>query len=172
MAKVAGTSRSSAPAEPADASAGTLEVTCRVAVGDELATHHAIRHRVFVEEQAIFEGSDLDEHDADPRTIHVLALFGSVAGGAVRLYPVADDGTWKGDRLAVLPESRRHGLGAPLVRFAVLTARRRGGRRMIAYVQRSNVRFFERLGWERVGQPVEYVGLPHQRMEIDLTRAR
>jgi putative N-acetyltransferase (TIGR04045 family) len=171
MARTAATSRSSAPAEAAGTEAGRRAITCRVATDPhELATHHEIRHRVFVEEQGIFEHSDRDEHDDDPNVVHVLALFGSVAGGAVRLYPVTEDGDWKGDRLAVLAAYRRHGLGAPLVRFAVRTARQRGGRRMIAHIQPSNVRFFERLGWERVGEPIDYVGLPHQQMEIDLTR--
>jgi hypothetical protein len=41
---------------------------------------------------------------------------------------------------------------------------------MIAHIQPSNVNFFERLGWERVGEPMEYVGHPHQVMAIDLRR--
>ena len=32
----------------------------------------------------------------------------------------------------------------------------------------ANVRFFERLGWCRRGEPELYVGLPHQLMSIDL----
>jgi putative N-acetyltransferase (TIGR04045 family) len=95
-----------------------------------------------------------------------------VAGGAVRLYPLDDVGEWKGDRLAVLPEFRKHGLGAPLVRFAVRTAGELGGRRMIAHIQPPNVRFFERLGWERVGEPMVYVGHPHQLMAIGLSPGR
>ena len=64
----------------------------------------------------------------------------------MRLYPLGD-GLWKGDRLAVLPTARVHRLGAALVHFAVATAGSLGGSRMVAQVQVSNVRFFERLGW-------------------------
>ena len=146
-----------------------LPVTCRAAeTTEELGIHFAIREAVFVTEQGFFEGSDRDGHDQDPATVHVLGLFGHVAGGAVRLYPLDEEGLWKGDRLAVLPEFRQRGLGTPLVRFAVKTAGDRDGRLMIAHVQPQNVEYFLRLGWHAVGEPEEFVGRIHQRMEIGL----
>ena len=135
---------------------------------DERAIHFAIREAVFVEEQGFFDGSDHDTRDDDPSTIHVLALCGRVAGGAVRLYPLEEPGLWKGDRLAVLPDFRRRALGAPLVRYAVRTAGEAGGRRMIAHIQPRNVLFFERLGWQPVGEPGAFVGRIHQQMAIEL----
>jgi putative N-acetyltransferase (TIGR04045 family) len=151
----------------------TTRLTCRV-VGDadERATHAAIRASVFVTEQRIFTGSDADAHDDDPATVHVLGFVDDLPAGAVRLYPVdrrSDGGLWKGDRLAVLPAWRSSGLGAPLVRFAVAEAGARGGTEMIAMVQVPNVRFFVRLGWTPVGEPQNYVGLPHQQMRINLS---
>jgi len=128
----------------------------------------AIGHAVFVEEQGLFAGSDRDEHDQDPATLHVLGYWAGEAAGAVRLYPLAEPGRWKGDRLAVLSAFRRHGIGAPLVRFAVGTASRLGGFVMVAQIQPANVPFFERLGWYRLGDPGPYVGRLHQQMAIDL----
>ena len=164
-----------------------LHVACRAARDpEELSLHHEIRRRVFVEEQAVFDGCDEDHHDDDAATVRILGLCGDVAGGAVRCYPLTEmltgiptgggaagvvepgAGLWKGDRLAVLPSFRRNGLGAPLVRFAVRTAAEAGGRQMIAHIQPSNVGFFEHLGWYTVGGPVSYVGRPHQTMAIDL----
>lgn len=145
------------------------EILCRAATGpSETALHHSIRQAVFVDEQAVFTGSDRDAHDDSAATIKVLALAGGEAGGAVRLYPL-EPGIWKGDRLAVLPAFRAWNLGGPLVRFAVDTAAALGGVEMLAHVQTANVRFFERLGWCRRGEPELYVGLPHQLMSIDLT---
>jgi putative N-acetyltransferase (TIGR04045 family) len=143
---------------------------CRVAAtADEVAAHHAVRHRVFVEEQRIFVDTDRDGNDAGPRTIHVVGLVDRVIGGAVRLYPIdGGSGRWQGDRLAVLPEYRAHGLGAPLVRYAVRTASERGGLVMVAHIQLPNVAFFTRLGWRRDGHVETYAGLPHQPMAIDL----
>ena len=149
-----------------------LPVTCRVVEDrDELAIHFAIREPVFVTEQGFFEETDRDAHDDDPAAVHVLGLFGHVAGGAVRLYPL-EPGLWQGDRLAVLAPFRAWNLGGPLVRFAVDTAAALGGTEMVAHVQAANVRFFERLGWVRRGEPEVYVGLPHQSMAIDLSMAQ
>ena len=145
------------------------EILCRPVAGpDEAAVHHRIRHEVFVLEQEVFAVSDGDAHDGSPSTVKVLAWAGGEAGGAVRLYPL-EPGIWQGDRLAVLAPFRAWNLGAALVRFAVDTAAALGGVEMVAHVQTGNVRFFERLGWRRRGEPEPYVGLPHQLMAIDLT---
>ena len=144
------------------------EILCRPAAGpDEEALHHRIRHEVFVLEQGVFAGSDLDAHDASDATIKVLAWAGDQLAGAVRLYPL-EPGSWQGDRLAVLPAFRAWNIGGPLVRFAVETAAVLGGVEMVAHVQTANVRFFERLGWCTRGEAEIYVGLPHQLMSIDL----
>ena len=153
------------------AAPGREPVSCVVAADPaELAIHFRIREEIFVREQALFGESDRDEHDASPDAVHVLALNGATAGGTVRLYPLEEEGLWKGDRLAVLRGFRTYGLGEQLVRFAVRTAGERGGRLMIAQVQPANVRFFEHLGWSKVGEPSEYVGTPHQKMAIPLGR--
>jgi putative N-acetyltransferase (TIGR04045 family) len=146
-------------------------LSCRVVDHvSEFALHHLVRHQVFVAEQGIFAGTDIDAHDGEATTIRVLGFAGPVAAGAVRLYPLEPTAElWQGDRLAVLPVVRAHGLGMPLVRFAVATAARLGGREMQAHIQPANVRFFERLGWECRGPVEVYVGLPHQPMAIDLT---
>jgi len=146
------------------------ELVCRaVTHGPERAAHHAIRRAVFVEEQAVFAGDDDDARDALPTTVHVLGLVDGVPAGTVRFYPLdAKPGLWKGDRLAVLPEFRYAGIGRPLVRFAVATAGRLGGSRMVAQIQPANVRFFTALGWTALGAPADYLGILHQQMSIEL----
>jgi putative N-acetyltransferase (TIGR04045 family) len=149
------------------------EVRCGPAIGEQLlADHFRIRRAVFVEEQCLFQGSDRDVHDEDPDVVHVLATVGSLPVGTVRIFPLdARRELWQGDRLAVLPEHRVHGAGAPLVRFAVAWARAQGGRQMVAHIQLPNVLFFRRLGWS-LGGPVEtYLGVEHQPMAIDLSGA-
>lgn len=130
-----------------------------------------IRTEVFVREQGLFEVTDRDAHDDEPLTLHVLALCGPEVAGTVRLYPLGEPGLWKGDRLAVLPRFRRHGVGAPLVRFAVRTAGALGGSEMVAQIQLANVDYFERLGWRRLGEVADYCGRPHQQMVIRLSAA-
>ena len=151
------------PAEPA---AGRR---CRIATtAQDLASHFEIRHRVFVQEQAIFTGTDRDERDDDPATLAVIGLVDGSVCGAVRIYPLDEHGLWKGDRLAVAAGRRAALLGAALVRFAVHTGGELGGTRMVAMVQAPNVHFFEWLGWVAEGPPRDYHGVPHVPVAIGL----
>lgn len=146
-------------------------VDVRVALDEaDVAAHHEVRRAVFVREQAIFAGDDRDPWD--DHAVKVVASAGGRVLGAVRLYPLDEAGLWKGDRLAVLPEGRRLRIGAPLVRFAVATAGRRGGSRMIALIQARNVPFFAHLGWSTLGDATDYRGASHQEMTIALAGAQ
>ena len=173
-------SRSSATASlPGRSSQTPKPLTCdAVATEAERCAHFRIRHQVFVIEQGLFGGSyggvggtgdDTDVHDDDPAAIHVIGRADETICGTVRLYPLEVPGRWKGDRLAVLADYRHIGLGAPLVRFAVRSAGLLGGQEMEAFIQPVNVAFFRWLGWRPAGGLVDYAGIPHQRMLIDLT---
>jgi putative N-acetyltransferase (TIGR04045 family) len=154
------------------ASHGTAIVCRPVASAEELAAHLRIRRQIFVDVQGIFAGDDRDEHDDDPATIHVAGMVDGEIVGAVRLYPLggaSPPGLWQGDRLAVIPQARALQLGADLVRCAVALAGAAGGHRMLALVQSQNVRFFERLGWQRDGAPAVHHGIEHQPMAIRLS---
>ena len=149
-------------------------VECRpAATPEELETHYRIRHEVFVNEQDLFDGTDRDAYDDAPDVVHVLAFLNDEPVGTVRLFPLdRADRLWQGDRLAVIRSARIHGLGRPLVRFAVATAGKAGGREMVAHIQLQNVALFERLGWHKYGEIETYVGVAHQPMAIDLQAAR
>ena len=169
-------SRSSAtaslPGRSALTAAGTVLLTCgAVATEAERCAHFRIRQQVFAIEQGLFGGSggdDTDDRDEDPETIHVIGRADETICGTVRLYPLAAPGRWKGDRLAVLADYRHLGLGTPLVRFAVRSAGLLGGQEMEAFIQPVNVAFFRWLGWRSAGGLVDYAGIPHQCMLIDL----
>ena len=162
------------PAAPARVRPGVPStghaVACRRAQSaSEREEHLAIRHQVFVEEQGVFTESDLDLRDAEETTVAVLGYADGIAVGTVRLFPLDPArGRWQGDRLAVMSAYRTHGVGAPLVQYAVATAGARGGRTMVAHIQLDNVAFFRRLGWAPMDQPEMYAGRPHQPMCIDL----
>jgi putative N-acetyltransferase (TIGR04045 family) len=137
---------------------------------EELDEYFRLRHAVFVEEQKIFSGTDVDERDRG--AIHIIALKGpdGVMVGGVRCY-TAGGGTWYGGRLTAASGYRNGRVGSGLVRFAVETVKSRGCREFLAYVQPRNVNFFKRLDWKPVGEPVEYEGITHQLMEADLGSA-
>jgi putative N-acetyltransferase (TIGR04045 family) len=149
------------------------EIVCRVArTPQELAEHLRIRRAIFVDAHGLFEADDRDQHDEREDTVHVVAMTPAGCVGAVRLYPVDADGDWKGDRLAVMPTARAHHVGPSLVRCAVAIGGARGGRRMLAYVQRPVVEFFEHLGWMPVGDVFPYCGVDHRQMSIPLRSGR
>lgn len=138
---------------------------------DELEQYFQLRRQIFVEEQKIFEETDVDEFDTNPahEAIHIIAIKesdGEMVGG-VRCYK-KENNTWFGGRLSAAQDHRKGKVGAGLVKFAVKTIKTTDCKTFLAYVQPKNVRFFERLGWSKVGDLEIYQGQPHQLMEANL----
>ncbi|CAN5494058.1 GNAT family N-acetyltransferase [soil metagenome] len=162
-------------------------VVVRAEARADLEAYHRLRREVFVAEQGLFDTSDHDDHDDDPRTIVLVArsLDGEILGG-VRLHPAPavlhgrDLGWWRGSRLVVAQDARMLlGVGAALIRAACATAEAIGALRFDATVQAPNAKLFGRLGWvprERVylhGQPHVLVDWPIARVQrlADATKA-
>ncbi len=144
------------------------EFTFKIAeTAKELEEYFRLRSEVFVQEQKIFPETDVDQYDRD--AVHIVAIDKStgMVVGVVRCYKKEED-TWFGGRLGAAPAYRNGQVGASLVRLAVKTAKSNGCKKFLAYIQSQNVKFFERLDWKTVGEPVIYQGLPHQLMEADL----
>jgi putative N-acetyltransferase (TIGR04045 family) len=138
-----------------------------------LAAYRALRVRVFVDEQGLFDRDDRDGRDEDPRTVVLVARdrTGTVVGG-VRLGPVDGDdlGWWTGSRLAVDRTARGiQGVGAALVRAACAWAENAGVLRFDATVQARNEVLFRRLGWESI-RPSTVAGTPHVLMRWPIGR--
>ena len=133
----------------------------------DLRTYYKLREDIFVREQGIFSGTDIDEHDETAVHIAAIEKQGEKMVGGVRCYNL-EGNTWVGGRLSAAAGYRNGVVGRYLVKFAVETVKARGCERFIAYVQPQNVRFFERLGWKRSGKPLIYHERPHQLMEAEL----
>lgn len=142
----------------------------------QIAAYRRLRRDVFVHEQALFAGSDMDSRDVDERTVVLVARTadGTVVGG-VRLGPVDDGpdiGWWQGGRLVVAPDARSvRNVGAALVRAACARAEGEGVLRFEASVQARNEVFFARLGWQRVRRTV-VADSPHVLMRWPIGRIR
>jgi putative N-acetyltransferase (TIGR04045 family) len=143
--------------------------------------HHGywrLRRSVFSVEQGLFVGTDRDKYDDFAFPIvavsQVLGMPDDVVG-AVRIYPVPEDGScitgtkvWFGGRLAVSRPYRRHGrVGRALINTAVGTARGLGCEEFLASVQQANISYFERAGFELLGESTAY-GKPHGLMRARL----
>lgn len=143
-------------------------LVCRPAASEaELTEYYAIRKQTFVDEQGLFDESDVEPVDADPRTLHIVAICepaGEIVG-VVRCCPGEDD-TWFGGRLTVVAAYRASRLlvGQALVRTAEELVRERRVRVFVGHIQIPIVGFFEHLGWRKVGDPDVFAGIPHQLM--------
>ncbi|MFD4509093.1 MSMEG_0567/sll0787 family protein [Streptomyces sp. NPDC058457] len=140
----------------------------------DMTAYRRLRREVFVYEQRLFAGHDLDDRDADPRTVVLVARDpdGTVVGG-VRLGPVTDGpdiGWWAGGRLVVASGARGpQGIGGALVRAACARAESEGALRFDATVQTRNEPLFRRLGWQRV-RSVTVADTPHVLMRRPIGR--
>ena len=136
----------------------------------QLAGYRELRRAIFAEEQGLFEGSDIDEHDQHALPIVAHSQIAGMADrvvGVVRIYR-SEPGTWYGGRLGVRKEYRRFGaIGAALISSACSTAHALGCQRFLATVQDGNVRYFERHHF-RVLRALDLLGRPHQLMQADL----
>lgn len=131
----------------------------------DLASCHALRHRVFVEEQGVTEAEDRD--GLDGQAIHLLALDGDRPIGTARILIHGDTG--KIGRVAVLPEARGKGVGEALMRAALDELRGVPGLRRAALgAQTHALGFYEALGFVATGPVYDDAGIPHRDMYLDL----
>lgn len=133
----------------------------------EIADYFALRHAIFVEEQGVFQGHDLDDWDAIADPIIAIAPETNQVVGVVRIYET-EPGLWYGGRLGTHADYRKGWqIGKGLIYKAVTTANTRGCHQFLATVQLQNVRFFQRLHWQSL-QEIRICDRPHHLMEADL----
>jgi len=106
--------------------------------------------------------------DDDPHSSHLAAVAGDRVLGYARLIEQGDVAQIR--HVAVLPEERSAGLGTVLMAALVADARRRGLMQVWLNSRMPAVRFYERLGFRRVGETfyTPVVHLEHVRMELPL----
>ncbi|MBX0285139.1 GNAT family N-acetyltransferase [Halomicroarcula sp. F28] len=128
---------------------------------DTIEMAHAVRRRVFIEEQGVDEALEMDGRD-DAAT-HVVLTDGSDPVATAR-FRFADPSTAKIERLAVLPDSRGQGLGSRVMDAAESAAVDGGATVAVLHAQVSVRGFYRELGYEPVGEQFEEAGIPHVEM--------
>lgn len=121
----------------------------------------AVRREVFIDEQGVPEGRELDGRDDE--SVHFVAYDDGAAVGAARLREY-EAGTAKAERVAVLADHREAGIGRALMDRLEETARERGYGQLLLYAQVPVVGFYERLGYEVTSGEFEDAGIPHREM--------
>ncbi len=139
-----------------------MSLTLRVAETEtDIAACMALRWTVFVEEQGVPEADELDGTDVG--CTHVIAIEAGQAVGAARFK--VDDDVAKIGRVCVAQEQRGAGTGAAMIRFICDIC---GASKARLGAQVAAMRFYQRLGFEPVGDVFMDAGIPHQDMERDL----
>jgi predicted GNAT family N-acyltransferase len=127
----------------------------------------ALRHRVFVEEQAVPVDHERDE--LDDGATHAVARdrAGRVVGtGRLVVSPAAPGGGAVGriGRMAVAPEARGEGVGAALLAVLEAAAGLAGCRQVDVHAQVQAAGFYRRAGYLDQGEPFEEAGIAHVAM--------
>lgn len=149
------------PDDPLPVVGAPLQVVRLLGDDPRLADCFAIRHVVFVVEQAVPE--DLEVDGLDGACVHFLALVGGRAVGAARLR-VPDPEWGKAERVAVLAELRGAGVGRRLMEALEAEAAARGLSEVHLSAQEQAISFYIGLGYVGVGEPFEEAGIPHLSM--------
>jgi len=142
------------------------KLTCRfISSTEELEEAFNIRRRVFVEQQGIPEEIELDEYDRVAR--HIIVKDGDKAIATARVqFP--EKGIAKIERMAVLKEFRRRGIGSNIILFLSEEFKERKVEQVVLHAQYAVVDFYRSCGFKETGEPFIEAGIRHIKMEKHL----
>jgi predicted GNAT family N-acyltransferase len=121
-----------------------------------------LRFAIFVGEQNVPAGIELDDQDAN--CVHAVAFdVDGKAIGTGRLLPDGHIG-----RMAVVQEWRRRGIGAEILEALTSEARKRGHAEVVLSAQLQAAEFYREQGFVAQGKVYEEAGILHQKMHKKL----
>jgi predicted GNAT family N-acyltransferase len=128
---------------------------------DCLVAINQIRTKVFQEEQGV--SAELEFDGLDANATHFLAQINGIAVGTARIRELDAD-TVKIERLAVLPNYRKQGIGKQLMISALSAIAQRGKFLVIVHAQEYIAQLYQQLGFEIVGEKFNEAGISHVKM--------
>ncbi|MBE9010865.1 GNAT family N-acetyltransferase [Pseudanabaenaceae cyanobacterium LEGE 13415] len=121
----------------------------------------AIRTSVFQDEQGVDSALEFD--GLDESATHFLAYEGDRAIGTARVR-FLDVHTAKLERVAVLADRRKYGIGRKIVETALEFLANKNISDLRIHAQISVVAFYQKLGFVAEGEPFDEAGIPHIKM--------
>ena len=119
-----------------------------------------IRDRVFIQEQAVPRHIEVDGKDSE--CIHFLIFNESVPIGTAR---IKMDG--KIERVSILKNHRRKGLGYQLMKFIINNAQEKGLERIYLHSQMDSIEFYKSLKFIQKGEAFKEAGIDHVLMVLE-----
>ncbi|KAG9306931.1 hypothetical protein G9A89_004030 [Geosiphon pyriformis] len=142
----------------------------RVMSDEDREKYYKVRFEIFVNEQKCSPDGEIDEHDNDPATIHLLALERSASQpiGTVRIHSYSFN-SGKIGRLAVTQPFRGKGMGKLLMTAVEAYAKKEMGiEKFFLHAQEDKMGFYERNGYKVIDWNIFYEeGIPHLKMLKD-----
>lgn len=136
----------------------------RLAPSDDLKNCFKIRHEVFVIGQNVPLELEIDGMDAD--CWQYLGEEGDRPVATARVY-FPEKGTAKIQRVAVLPDCQGKGFGHALMRH-ILSDLKGSATKVKLDSQTHALKFYEKLGFQKVGEEFMDAGIPHYAMFLAL----
>ncbi|MEM7591619.1 MAG: GNAT family N-acetyltransferase [Cyanobacteria bacterium P01_A01_bin.83] len=124
----------------------------------------AIRHirtKVFQEEQGV--AAELEFDGWDETVVHLLACLDGKAIGTARIREI-DAKTFKIERLAVLAEFRKQGVGIKLMEAALQKISSSPKSLIVVHAQEYIAQLYQQLGFAIVGDSFNEAGITHVKM--------
>ncbi|MGD1920201.1 MAG: GNAT family N-acetyltransferase [Pleurocapsa sp.] len=135
---------------------------------DEIVVIKHIRTKVFQEEQEVDPELEFDGLDAD--AIHFLAYINNQAVGTARVREI-NSNTSKIERLAVLAQARKQGIGKKLMSAALKTIAQQNKTTVIIHSQEYIAPLYQQLGFKIVGEKFSEAGIAHVKMVKQLSQS-
>jgi predicted GNAT family N-acyltransferase len=120
-----------------------------------------IRTQVFQLEQGVDPALEFDGLDAE--AIHFLAYVGQNPVGTSRIRSISPQQA-KMERLAVLPELRKYGVGRKIVEAVLEFLAGKDIKVVHIHAQTQVIGFYQKLGFIAQGEEFEEAGIPHIKM--------
>jgi predicted GNAT family N-acyltransferase len=120
----------------------------------------ALRHEVFVVEQAV--APELERDDFDAGAVHLVARRDDDVIGTLRI--VRNGETARIGRMAVRAAMRKTGIGSRLMTTAEAVAAQMGVKEIVLHAQLSAGDFYRRLGYRDRGDIFDEAGMAHIEM--------
>lgn len=125
---------------------------------------YSVRRKVFIEEQQVPESIEIDEKEE--QSIHFLATADGKPVGAGRL---RIEGTKsKAERVCVLPDFRRSGVGALLMEEMEQFSKKQALKEIVLNAQTHAIPFYKRIGYEVTSELFYDAGIEHRSMSKSL----
>lgn len=138
-----------------------MKTFCKIVENNrELKEAYLVRKKVFVIEQNVPESLEWDKYD--DTALHVICKVDESIVGTGRIVFLNDAA--KIGRVAVLKSYRNQGIGKMIIQFLIEESKKREKKTIFANVQIRAQKFYEKLGFKRVGDTFIEAGIEHIKM--------